>query len=57
MNVKESGGGKVVLTLVVGGFLCIFAFMIPSLLPLFLLFVTLLICKTFAIDQYNQMME
>ena len=57
INIKESGAGKVVLTLVVGGFLCIFAFMIPSLLPLFLLFVILLICKTFAVEQYNKIIK
>ena len=56
-NIKDSGSSKILLTLVIGGFACLFAFMIPTLLPLFLLFVILLICKTFAIEQIKEMMD
>ena len=56
-NIKNNGASKILLTLVIGGFICLFAFIIPTLLPLFLLFVALLICKTFAEDQYNEMIK
>jgi len=56
-DIRNSGASNLVMTLLIGGFLCLFAFMIPTLLPILLLFVMLLICKTFAMDQYEQIMK
>jgi hypothetical protein len=56
-DIRGSGASNIVMTLLIGGFLCLFAFMIPTLLPILLLFVMLLICKTFAMDQYKQIMK
>lgn len=56
-DIQNKGGSKLLLMIVIGGLICFFGIIIPSLLPILILFVILFICKSFAIEQYEEIMK